>query len=291
MAMEIMVGHRDGYCLARNNFRVYHDLDTDRIVFFPHGMDILFGKPDNTYKPFMNGLVAKSIMETAKGQELYRKKFITLFTKTFDLPKCQALIDQKVAQITPALGRKEARTFQTEATDLKDRIAKRHAFLAAQLQSVEPKAIQLVNGQYPLRDWKKFDQPAGGSLDIGKNQKGRTVLHIRAGPMTAASFRSHFIVKQGKYRFEGLVSTAGVTPLNFGKIHGATLRLMGRPRTAGDLQGDKDWQKLLVVFEVSRPEEEIEAICELRASKGDAWFDLDSLRLVELGPEANTNAP
>ena len=35
MAMEVMLGHRDGYCLARNNFRVYHDLDTGKVVFFP----------------------------------------------------------------------------------------------------------------------------------------------------------------------------------------------------------------------------------------------------------------
>jgi hypothetical protein len=109
--------------------------------------------------------------------------------------------------------------------------------------------------------------------------------------MTAASFRSHFILKQGKYRFEGVVSTVGVTPLNFGKVHGATLRLMGRPRMAGELVGDKEAQKLEVTFEVSRSEEEIETICELRASKGDAWFDLESLRLVDLGPEANTNPP
>lgn len=27
MAMEVMLAHRDGYCLARNNFRLYHDLD------------------------------------------------------------------------------------------------------------------------------------------------------------------------------------------------------------------------------------------------------------------------
>ena len=30
MAMEVMVGHRDGYCLARNNYRVYHDLDSEQ---------------------------------------------------------------------------------------------------------------------------------------------------------------------------------------------------------------------------------------------------------------------
>ena len=44
-------GHRDGYCLARNNFRVYHDVDSGRFVFFPHGMDVLFGNPRAAIEP------------------------------------------------------------------------------------------------------------------------------------------------------------------------------------------------------------------------------------------------
>lgn len=41
--MEVMLGHRDGYCLARNNHRVYHDLDSGKMVLFPHSTDQLFG--------------------------------------------------------------------------------------------------------------------------------------------------------------------------------------------------------------------------------------------------------
>lgn len=112
-------------------------------------------------------------------------------------------------------------------------------------------------------------------------------LHIQAGPMTAASFRSRFILKKGRYRFEGLVSTKGVTPLTVGKVHGATLRILGRPRTAGDMLGNREWEKLEAVFEIAGPEDEVNAVCELRASKGDAWFDLGSLRLVETGADEN----
>jgi spore coat protein H len=291
MAMEIMVGHRDGYCLAKNNFRVYHDLDTDRIVFFPHGMDVLFGKPDNTYKPFMNGLVAKSIMEVPKGQELYRKRFTELFVSAFRLERCLAVMDQRVSQIVPALSRKEATSLKEAAADLKDRISKRHDFLANQLLAADPKVVEFANRQYSLREWKKFDEPAGGRMEVGKSRDGRAALHIQAGPMTAATFRSHILLKQGRYRFEGKVMTEGVTPLTVGKVHGGTLRLLGRTRTAGDMLGDKAWQNLEAVFEVSSPEEEVDVICELRASKGDAWFDLDSLRLIELGPAESPAQP
>ncbi len=67
MAMEVMVGHRDGYCLARNNYRVYHDIDSDRMVFFPHGMDQLFGNPGATWLPHLTGLAAKAVMDGRKA--------------------------------------------------------------------------------------------------------------------------------------------------------------------------------------------------------------------------------
>ena len=51
MVVEVMICHRDGYCLARNNFRIYGDPETKRMVFFPHGMDQLFGKFDMPWKP------------------------------------------------------------------------------------------------------------------------------------------------------------------------------------------------------------------------------------------------
>jgi hypothetical protein len=35
-------------------------------------------------------------------------------------------------------------------------------------------------------------------------------------------------------------------------------------------------------FQVEQTTEEIEFICELRAHAGEAWFDLDSLKVVPL---------
>src|SRR5207247_9899403 len=37
MAMEVISGHRDGYCLSRNNFRIYCDSNAGKIVFLPQG--------------------------------------------------------------------------------------------------------------------------------------------------------------------------------------------------------------------------------------------------------------
>jgi len=41
--MEIMLAHWDGYAQNRNNYRVFHDFDSGRLVFLPHGLDQMFG--------------------------------------------------------------------------------------------------------------------------------------------------------------------------------------------------------------------------------------------------------
>src|SRR5207249_4044056 len=51
MAMELMICHWDGYCLGRNNFRIYHDPGTRKMVFLPSGMDQVFSKADLPGKP------------------------------------------------------------------------------------------------------------------------------------------------------------------------------------------------------------------------------------------------
>src|SRR5262245_7252242 len=61
MALEVMLGHWDGYCLHENNYRIFHDRSAGRLVFLPHGMDQLFGmrrpEMDPPIAPQMSGMV------------------------------------------------------------------------------------------------------------------------------------------------------------------------------------------------------------------------------------------
>lgn len=45
LAMEIMTCHWDEYAMNRNNYRLFHDLETDRMIFIPHGTDQMFAAP------------------------------------------------------------------------------------------------------------------------------------------------------------------------------------------------------------------------------------------------------
>jgi hypothetical protein len=71
-----------------------------------------------------------------------------------------------------------------------------------------------------------------------------------------------------------------VTALPFGKSQGASLRVAGRTQHSLELMDTTDWTELGTSFEVRESEEEVVLICQLRASRGEAWFDKNSLRLV-----------
>ena len=283
MAMEVITGHRDGYCLARNNFRVYHDLDTGRMLFFPHGMDQLFGRADLPWRPHMAGLVARALLETPEGRRRYRERFTFLFTNVFKVPMLTTRVNQRVAQIRPALSRTAARDLEQNAALVKERIVQRQAHLQRQLSEPESAPLRFENGVAGLRRWQIADKPSRGKMDQGQTPDGRPALHISTRADASASWRAKVWVANGRYRFEGRVRTAGVVPLKYGKNQGAGLRVSGFPSPRPyDLAGDSPWKTVAVEFKVSVTSEPVELVCELRARQGEAWFDLESLRLVRL---------
>jgi hypothetical protein len=282
MAMEVMVGHRDGYCLARNNYRVYHDLDSDKMVFFPHGMDQLFGNPDATWLPHMGGLVAKAVMETTEGKRRYRASFASLFTNVFRVQMLQGRVDQVIAGLRPAIADAEFAAVKDEAGHVKDRIALRQISLKRQLSEPERALLVFTNGIGHLGGWVKADESASVQMEQGQASDHTAALLIVARSESGASWRTQALLGRGRYRFEGLVKVAGVKPLPYGTYQGAGLRVAGSVRESGNVVGDSDWRALSAEFEVTEETREVELVCELRASAGEVWFGVESLRVVQV---------
>ncbi len=82
MAVEVMVEHWDGYSLGRNNFRIFHDLAADRMVFLPQGLDQTFQRKGIAATPEMSGLVAKAVLEVPEFRERFRLRESQLLTNT-----------------------------------------------------------------------------------------------------------------------------------------------------------------------------------------------------------------
>jgi hypothetical protein len=142
VAMEVLSGHRDGYSLARNNYRLYHDPTSRRFVFMPDGMDQLFGRADFPVRPNMAGVVAKAVLETPEGSQAYSQSLEMALAKCFKADAMTNRVHAWIAAIAPQLPRGEAKTLQTEAADLCERIRQRVAFVERQLAETESKGTR-----------------------------------------------------------------------------------------------------------------------------------------------------
>jgi hypothetical protein len=128
MAVDIMAWDWDGYAMKRNNYRVYHEPTTDKIVFFPHGMDQMFWVPDGPIFPGMEGLVAKAVVTTPEGKRRYRECVGTLFTNVFRIELLTNRISQVQARIRPALADispDDARNHDGAVNHLRDEVVQR----------------------------------------------------------------------------------------------------------------------------------------------------------------------
>ena len=137
-AVEVFTGHHDGYTMSRNSYRIYHDPATDQLVFLPHGLDQLFAKTDGSLIPDWKGLVAKSLLNTPAGQQRYLEKMSGLSGTAFKVDTLHARIKEWAALIRPALAESDsgaAKAFDEAVAGLRDRIAKRAAFIDQQLKA------------------------------------------------------------------------------------------------------------------------------------------------------------
>ena len=86
LALEVMIGHWDGYGLGKNNFRVYQPLDSG-FAFLPAGLDQIFFNAKLPWTPDMTGLAARALLRSPEGREKYQQAFRRLFQKHFDAKK------------------------------------------------------------------------------------------------------------------------------------------------------------------------------------------------------------
>lgn len=126
MVLEVLIDHHDGYSLDRNNFRIYHNPSSDRMVFIPHGLDLLFSNPTAPVEPRFSGKVAHALIETLEGLTAYRNRLRELVDRFFREQQLTARLDQLSTLITPVAGTR----FKPAVQNLRKQIEARCAFLA-----------------------------------------------------------------------------------------------------------------------------------------------------------------
>ena len=295
MALEVIFVHGDGYTFSRHNFRIYHDLDTDRLVFLPHDMDQLMKRPTSGLIPKAGGAVAQAVLATPELRARFRQRVSALATNLFRVPELTNRVNQAAARLVPGLAAQEpslAWRFTNFAAEFNERLANRGAALEAQLAALNgAQSLRFSNNLAPLKEWWPENRFRTSPTKQVKEPDGKLALWIgangRPAGKTSAAWHTQVMLEVGRYRFEGMARCAGITG-NVTRRNGATYLVgacLGVPdhSLTGEsaLIGDSPWRKLSVEFEVlSR--EDVELLCELRAVQGEVWFDRSSLQLVRL---------
>jgi hypothetical protein len=289
MAMDIMVCDWDGYPMNHNNWRLFHDQAANKMVFMPHGMDQMFGvertTPECKILPRLQGRVARLLIDTPEGKSQYLERVAQLYTNVWHVDAILKRVEQLAAVIRPAIaessGSSSARYHDAQVEDLKERISQRDDSLRRQLARLTQQPKLVGNDTLRLSGWGRRTQKGSPEFRLEKSSEGHDLLYLAADGDTICSWRTKTTLEEGAYRFEGKIRTKNVKPSSGEPNGGAGLRISGNG-VAPELTGTQDWQSFSYPFDVSEGAGSVEVICELRASRGEAWFDMSALRVVRL---------
>jgi len=289
MAMEILTWHWDGYAMNRNNYRLYHDPTSGKMVFLAHGMDQMFQDPNGSLSPEFRGMVADAVMRTPEGRSRYYETLGALFTNVFKPAVLTNRVDALYARIHPAvvaISEEAGRAHEEAVNDLRSRIVNRYESIRNQLTSGSRATLPFDNdGVARLDGWTERGEGDRIKLERKTSSDGKTRLRIVASEGCLASWRTRVALPAGRYRFEARARARKVQAISDDKGEGAGLRISGRDRVNGNkLTGSADWTTLTYPFEIGADGEQVELVCELRANGGEVWFDADSTRIVREKP-------
>ncbi|MCO4761222.1 MAG: CotH kinase family protein [Myxococcales bacterium] len=130
-AMEVLIGHTDGYSTMRNNFFVYFDpTDEDRATFIPWGVDnvLVGGSDDGDLQPFVHGELARRLSRLPKMRQRFDSELARLRHEVWRPKALHLAINRLTQQIVAA---QDDDDFADEAKELRSWVDKRGAQLDA----------------------------------------------------------------------------------------------------------------------------------------------------------------
>lgn len=138
LALEVFMWDWDGYPMNRNNYRIYHNPDTNKITFIPSGMDQMFHDPNGPLRPGFQGVVARTLLETPEGKAGYYKRLDEIL-KTVARPELLLKrLDELQAKVQPMLASVDAnagRDYPNQINRFRGAIQHRHKKLTAELEA------------------------------------------------------------------------------------------------------------------------------------------------------------
>ena len=308
IVLDALTWNWDGYSIGHNNYRVFHDVESDKMIFMPHGLDQMFWRSDAPLMPGGNGSIAKAVLASAEGRRRYMAVVREFTGDFFNSTRLTERVREISASIEPALRDIGPATLARQRRAV-DQFCSLIIFRCGSIRTQLIGSSNLwtmeigQSNNVPPQSWKS--QEASG-------QAG-DALHLKSSSGSPQLAQTTVWLEAGYYRLEGRVRSRGVKPLSGGQPSGAGFRVFSqRKPTAGvnwdwfpfresrdyetrgempspngrndRLTGDSDWKEITYDFELHQPMADLQFLCELRTDKGEAWFDPDSIRLVRRAP-------
>jgi spore coat protein H len=317
LALEVLLWHWDGYTMNLNNYRVFHDLDSGRVVFLPHGMDQMFWTTNGPIMVTGRSLLPSAILQTPEGQRRYLERLAQLRTNLLDVPALTNRVRELAARIRPALRREDrsgrARydygmglSYEERVDQLCERIAQRARSVDEQLEGARHLLRLAPGDSIQLTNWNSRRASGSPFFDRSSNP---AALHVRLKERGVGAWFTTVWLVEGRYRIEGRAKTSGVEADTSDSLEGTGLRVTssrkqtdglewgwfplrrGRdPRRRAEVQapgftpkrlvGTRDWTEVVYRIDLRQPMADLDVLYELRADSGEAWFDPGSIRLV-----------
>jgi hypothetical protein len=283
LAMSTIMWNWDGYPMAANNYRIYHDPETDKLVFIPHGLDQMFWEAQGPICPRMRGLVAAAVMQVTEARRAYRERLAVLHTNVFKVEVLTNRIDRLAAVIRPLKPDTDA-----QAARLKRQITLRGQSIAEQLQAPEPQPPRFVGDVAALDGWRKLTSDRTAQLDETTADTDLRVLRVKQESPGNSSWSTRVWLPGGTYEFAGRAKVVRIDPTGSARQGGAWLRPSAPLRMASRrLTASSGWEELRCQFVAQGGG--VDLNCELRNVSGEVWFDAGSLQLKRVSPTSGFN--
>jgi hypothetical protein len=289
MAMEMMLGHWDGYTLQHNNYRLFFDSRTGKGTFLPHGMDQVFGDPNASVINLPSSIVAAAVMNNRIWRGRYRERvreLLPLFHPSDDLLR---RVDRVHARLRPVLERisaQAAKDHDQQVQGLKSRLTARGEGLVKQRDLPDPGPRDFDDtGRLALTDWDAVSETPDAKLEVvAVNKMVPMAYSISYQSKTGrcnSSWRCKVPLRKGRYTLHARMKTEKVIAANE-QDHavGAGIRVEGSTRD-NVRKGTVSWMPVKYDFEVTDDVRTVEVVIELRARKGQVWFDAAALHLTQ----------
>ena len=286
VALNMLTCDWDGYVAKPNNYRLYFNPESGKAVFIPHGMDQMFWWTDYPILPNGGGgLVSRQLLEVPAFRARYYERLEELTKDVLTAERLTNSVNRIVGRLRKNLAADLPQLVDQIALQsggMQSRLMARVREVQEQLGSL-PKPLKYdADGSAAIVGWQPRPDAGKATLHSVREPSQPERLLIRGGEgQTIASWRAKMRLPAGNYRFVARVTTKNVEPLGGTLGSGAGLRLSGGSQSeTSRVIGTVKNKELHHAFRVEA-ERDIEFVAELRATKGEVLFDLDSLRLLK----------